>query len=301
MNQDNNDRLREWHDKFAELEIDSPLLHPLYFKKELHIGEDAYGTLKVKKKVLMGVRFASAAGIGGVAASSGAVATTFFPATGIMAALGLGAAVTPVGWIIATAVLSGVAWTVIAKKFDDLGSRRVDEIPTFINTPLDLLAVSIFDLLSPMFVKLASVDGEFDELERNIIAEYFVEYWGYDEKFVKVGIDMASESALTFSEVISNFIEFIRSNPDCNAKVVSQNIMAFLQEIAEASNGVVDCEERALLEAESAFAELQKSRVRQVGETVVEAGGKAAEVGGKAVEQVGEGVKGLFKFRISRS
>ncbi len=274
MERSSNGRLNEWRDKFAELEIDSPLSHPLYFKKELHIGEDAYWSLRTKKKVLMGARFGAAAGIGGAVASSGAVATTFFPATGIMAVLGLGAAVTPVGWIVLSAVLSGVAWTVIAKRFDDFGARRVDEIPKFISTPLDLLAISIFDLLSPMFVKLASVDGEFDELERNAIVSYFVENWGYEEKFVRVSIDMTSESALTFSEVISNFVEFIRSNPDCNAMIVSQNVIAFLQEVAEVSNGIVDREHRALLEAERAFAEWQTPKGYRVGERV----------------------KGLFKF-----
>lgn len=291
MNQDNNDRFQKWHDKFTELEIDSPLSHPLYFKKELHIGEDAYRSLRVRK--ILG-RFAGAAGIGSAVAGSGTVATTFFPATGILAVVGLGAAVTPVGVIVLAGVLSGVAWTVIAKRFDEFGTRRVDEIPKFINTPLDLLAVSIFDLLSPMFVNLASVDGDFDELERNTIISYFVECWGYDEKFVKVGVDMASESALTFGEVIGSFVEFIRSNPDCNAKVVSQNVMAFLHEVAEASNGVVDREQRALIEAERAFAELRKSRVHRVGEQVIE------QAGGKA-KQVGEGVKGLFKSFAPRS
>ena len=301
MTQDNNDRLQKWRDKFAELEIDSPLSHPLYFKRELHIGEDAYRSLRIRKFLLTGGRFVSAAGMGGVVAGSSAVATTFFPATGIMAAVGLGAAVTPVGVIVLAAVLSGVAWTAIAKRFDDFGTRYVDEIPKFINTPLDLLAVSIFDLLSPMFVKLASVDGDFDELERNTIVDYFVEDWGYNKKFVKVGIDMASESALTFDEVIGGFVEFIRANPDCNAKVVSQNVMAFLQEVADASNGVVDREQRALLAAESAFAELQESRVHQVGEQVGERVGRGVrKVGGKA-KQVGEEVKGLFKSHAPRS
>ncbi|MXZ26595.1 MAG: hypothetical protein F4Y80_17385 [Caldilineaceae bacterium SB0665_bin_21] len=301
MIQDNNDRLQKWHARFSELDIDSPLSHPLYFKKELHIGEGAYKSLRIRKNLLTVVRFAGAAGTGGAVAGSGAVATTFFPATGIMAAVGLGAAVTPVGVIVLAAVLSGVAWTVIAKRFDDFGTRRVDEIPKFISTPLDLLAISIFDLLSPMFVKLASVDGDFDELERNTIVNYFVEDWGYDEKFVKVGIDMASESEHTFGEVISSFVEFILSNPDCNAKVVSQNVMVFLQEVAEASNGVVDREQRALLEAKSAFAELQESRVRQVGEQAVEQVGREVKKAGRNAKQVGEGVKGLFKSLTPRS
>lgn len=79
MTQDNNDRLQKWHDKFAELEIDSPLSHPLYFKKELHIGEGAYRSLRIRRILLKGGRFAGAAGIGGAVAGSSAVATTFSP------------------------------------------------------------------------------------------------------------------------------------------------------------------------------------------------------------------------------
>ena len=109
-----------------------------------------------------------------------------------------------------------------------------------------------------MFVKLASVGGEFDGRERKTIIDYFVECWGYDKKFVRAGIDMAGESALAFSGVVGNFVEFIRSNPDCNESIVSQNAKAFRQEIAEAGNGAVDREQRARLEAESAFAEFQK-------------------------------------------
>ena len=81
MIQDNNDRLQKWHDKLAELKIDSPLSHPLYFKRELHIGEDAYRSLRIRKILLTGGRFVSAGGIGSVVAGSGTVATTFFPAT----------------------------------------------------------------------------------------------------------------------------------------------------------------------------------------------------------------------------
>ena len=87
-----NARLQSWHDLFAELEIDSPLSHPLCFKKELHIGEKAYKSLRIKKRVFELLKPLGAAGVGATVAGSSAVATTFFPA-GILGALGLATAV----------------------------------------------------------------------------------------------------------------------------------------------------------------------------------------------------------------
>ena len=245
-------RLGSWHDRFAELRIDSPLSHPVYFKKELHIGQAAYRSLRIKKRVFELLRPLGAAGVGATVAGSSAVATTFFPA-GILGALGLATAATPIGWVIGTAVFSGAAWTFVARKLDSLTSNRVVEIPRFINTPLDLLAVSIFDLVCSLAVKLATIDGEFHARERVRIARYFVETWGYDERFVKLAIEMVSESELGFSDLVENLVEFTRSNPDCNAPAISQNILAFLREVAEASGGVSESERRALLEAETSF------------------------------------------------
>ena len=160
MVRDSTDRLQSWHDRFARLGIDSPLSHPLYFKKELHIGEDVYKSLRVKKKLLKLLNTLGAAGGGATIASSSTVAATFFPA-GILGALGLAAATTPIGWVIGTAVFSGVAWKLINDRLDSLYAIRVIEIPKFVNTPLDLLAVSIFDLICSLAVKLAAIDGEF--------------------------------------------------------------------------------------------------------------------------------------------
>ena len=193
-----------------------------------------------------------AAGVGATVAGSSAVATTFFPA-GILGALGLATAATPIGWVIGTAVFSGAAWTLISGKLDSLSSNRVVEIPKFINTPLDLLAVSIFDLVCSLAVRLAAIDGEFHERERVRIVRYFVDTWGYDERFVKLAIDMANESDLGFKDLVKNLVDFTRSNPDCNAPAISQNVLGFLQEVAEASDGIRASERHALLEAEKAF------------------------------------------------
>ncbi|MCY4670161.1 MAG: TerB family tellurite resistance protein [Rhodococcus sp.] len=262
MIRDDADRLRRWHDRLAELGVDSPLSHPICFKKELHIGARAYRSLTVKKRVLSVVRPLGAAGVGASVASSSVVATAFFPA-GILGALGLATAATPIGWVIGTAVFSGAAWTLVSKKLDDLSSNRVVEIPKFINTPLDLLAVSIIDLICSLAVKLAAIDGEYHERERVRIARYFVEDWGYDERFVKLAIDMVNESDLGFNDLVKNLVDFTRSNPDCHAPAIRQNVLAFLHEVAEASDGIRESERHALLEAEKAFTP-EKSRFTAV-------------------------------------
>lgn len=252
MSRDDPNRLRSWQDRFSELGIDAPLSHPACFKQALHIGEDAYKSLTIKRKSLRLLGPLGAAGAGAAVASSPVVATTFFGG-GILVWLGIATAATPIGWVIASAVLSGTAWAGITRMLDDLSSKRVDQVPRFINTPLDLLAVSIFDLICPLAVKLAAVDGEIDEQERAEIVRYFVATWGYDEGFVKVAVDMVSECEYTFDDLVRNLVKFTRSNPDCDAQAISQNVLAFLNDVAEASNGTGRSERNALLEAEQAF------------------------------------------------
>ena len=257
MSRDDLDRLQSWHDRFSQLGIDAPLSHPACFKQALHIGEDAYKSLTIKRRSLRLLGPLAAAGAGAAVASSPVVATTFFSGGGMLGVIlgwfGITTAATPIGWVIATAVLSGTAWAGIARMLDGLSSKRVDQIPRFINTPLDLLAISIFDLICPLAVKLAAVDGEIHEQERAEIARYFVATWGYDEEFVKIAIDMVSEYEDTFDDLVRDLVEFTRANQDCDAQAISRNVLAFLNDVAEASNGIGESERIALLETEKAL------------------------------------------------
>ena len=97
------------------------------------------------------------------------------------------------------------------------------------------------------------MDGEIHEQERAEIARYFVRTWGYHEEFVQVAVDMVSECEYTFDDLVRNLVEFTRSNPDCDPQAISRNVLAFLNDVAEASNGIGESERNALLEAEEAF------------------------------------------------
>jgi hypothetical protein len=146
--------------------VESIIEQPLKFKAKLAIGEDAYSSLRVKNKV---VEFWDALGVATTAATianSSAVASAFFAPSGLLAAIGIGTAVTPIGWVIAAGVVTGGAWVGITRYVKNITPSRVTVIPDFINTPMDVLALALFDLITPLVLKVAIVDGEIHSSER---------------------------------------------------------------------------------------------------------------------------------------
>jgi len=114
-------------------------------------------------------------------------------------------------------------------------------IPKFINTPLDVLALGLFDLLAPLALKVASVEGHIEDAGRKHIHDYFVNEWGYDPKFVGEGIKYTESNLDKFSiKVLSKTLaKFASENPDCNFKVMSAEILGFLRNMA-VTDGRID-------------------------------------------------------------
>jgi hypothetical protein len=117
----------------------------------------------------------------------------------------------------------------------------VTVIPKFINTPLDVLALGLFDLLAPLALKVSAVDGNFDDVKRKLVHDYFVKQWGYDPCFVAEGIKYTESRINEFSikRLAQTLAEFTRKNPDCNFKIMSLEILGFLSNIV-AVDGKLD-------------------------------------------------------------
>lgn len=145
------------------------------FKIKLGIGEEAYTSLKMAKSLQLLWEVKGAASAGAAAAASPAVATAFFGGGGgFLSALGFGAAAaTPVGWIMAATVVSGGAYYGAMRLASSYSSSRVETIPKFINTPIDFLGATLFDMLSGLALKVADFAGEIDDNERSAIVGYF--------------------------------------------------------------------------------------------------------------------------------
>ena len=120
-------------------DIDRIVAEPLKFKIKLAIGEDAYTSLKVTNAVVQVWDVAGVATTAAVVAKSSVVASTFFAPSGLLAAIGIGTAVTPIGWVIAAGVVTGGAWFSVTRHLKKATASKLTVVPNFINTPLDVL------------------------------------------------------------------------------------------------------------------------------------------------------------------
>ncbi|WP_417549390.1 TerB family tellurite resistance protein [Methylophaga sp.] len=234
---------KQW---FANTE--SIIDEPLKFKAKLAIGEDAYSSLKLKNSVFevwdsAGVAFSAAA-----LAKTSTVASTFFVPSGILGAIGIGTAVTPIGWIIAAGAVAGGTWLGLARYIKGQTNSKVTIIPNFINTPIDVLAIALFDLIPPLALKVAQIDGHIDEVERKAIRNYFVKEWGYNPGFVDEALSFSESrlDSLSIKELAQTLGEFKKVNKDCNYNAMSKEIIKFLTDVMESDGRVDEREEMAI-------------------------------------------------------
>jgi len=256
---DNKDQIDWFQD------IEAIVSAPLNFKAKLAIGEDAYTSLKVKNAVVQVWDVAGVATSAVVVAKSSVVASTFFAPTGFLAALGIGTAVTPIGWVIAAGVVTGGAWFGITRHLKSASASRVTVVPNFITTPLDVLALGLFDLLAPLAMKVAEVDGSIEASKRTLIRDYFIKEWGYDPKFVVAGTNYIESTLdqLSIKNLAQTMAEFASENRDCNFKLMSGEILGFLRNIVEVEGQLDQQDEIAIEKIESIFSSANKFSVRR--------------------------------------
>jgi uncharacterized tellurite resistance protein B-like protein len=246
-------------------DIETIISAPLSFKAKLAIGEDAYTALRVKNAVVQAWDVAGVATTAAVVAKSSVVASTFFAPTGFLAALGFGTAVTPIGWVIAAGVVTGGAWFGITRHLKSASANRITVVPNFINTPLDVLALGLFDLLAPLALKVAEVDGRIEESKRTLIRQYFTTEWGYDPKFVDAGTNYIESTLdeLSIKQLAQIMAEFASENRDCNFKLMSREILGFLRNIAEVDGGLNQQDEAGIAKIETIFESATRFSVRK--------------------------------------
>lgn len=229
--------------------VDKVVADDIRFKLKLGIGSDAYKSMKVGKRLQELWDVGGVAATGGTAAASSLVATTFFAPTGWLAAIGLGgAAITPVGWIVAAATVSGAAYYGVTRLFRGYAEDRIQTIPRFINTPIDLLGANLVDLIAPLAVKIAQIDADYDPRERAVIVSYFTDEWGLDLDYTKAAIKTIEENMTDqkLDALVVALAEFKTQNPDCNYDHMCSGLMTFLREVAEADNRLDERETMAL-------------------------------------------------------
>ena len=239
-------------------DVDEVLADSIRFKIKLDIGEEAYASLRLKRYVLDSVDASNGVVTGIAVAKSSAIATTFFAPTGFWAAIGVGAAATPVGWAIAAGAVGAGLSLIVGKYVVRGSSSRVKTIPEFINTPLDVLALGLFDMIATLGIKIAAVDGKICDSEISYIKSYFIDEWGYSEAFVSGGLALIlkKHDQFTIKEITVRLAEFKKQNPDCNYNSMAKEVLAFVNYVAQADGFFDEREEMAIERIESIFKEV---------------------------------------------
>lgn len=229
----------------------------LRFKRKLAIGEDAYTSLKVGRALSTIWDVGGVAATGAGVASSSAVASTFFASSGILARIGIGAAVTttPIGWVIAAAVVSGGVYYGVTRAIGRYAKSRVEVIPRFINSPIDQLGAALLDMMGTLALKVANIDGVIDPTERAAMRDYFIMEWGFDPAYTERALALLEENALShpLKQTTSAIGRFVKDHPDCNAQAFYAELIALLREIAEADGKLDEREELAIDAFERVF------------------------------------------------
>lgn len=273
---------------FDDAGLERVVADPLRFKQQLRIGEDAFKLLRAKKQLYALYETAGAAGTGAAIAGSSAVAGTFFAPTGLTAMLGLATAATPVGWIVAAAVVAGGGYYGANRWFSDKTGAFVDTIPKYINTPIDVLGAALIDLLGSLALRVAAIDGRIDPTERECILEHFVKDWGFDPTYAARALDVLAPhaDATRVKTLAHGLAQFQAANPDCNAPAMQAELMRFLRELVMA-DGVLDEREELALEAiERVLDDQNRLTLSKAGEGLADISKAAGSVAAEAASAI---------------
>lgn len=254
---------------------------PLRFKAKLAIGENAYASLRMINRTREIWDVLGAAGAGAALTKAGA--------------LGLGAAATPIGWVALGALASGGACYGLYRWLGNTKGSRVIEIPKFLNTPLDTLGLALFDLIAPLALRLAAVDGAIEPAERAALVAHLVDEWGLDAVFVERAVAQIEPGILqgSIEEMATELSVFLHANPDCNHTAIAADLGQFLRKLLEAGGPLCAAEEDALARS--------ISLLQQQPETALDkAWGSARAGAGKAAEQLGQSARGAAGWTRER-
>lgn len=235
-------------EKTEKASFDRVISQPLIFKSALGIGEDAYIQLVIERNAAKVWGAVTGGATGAAIAGSSAVAGTFFANSSLLGMLGLGAATTPVGWVVAGGALCALAgWGVVSRVSGKKAS--VSQVPRFINTPLDVLGLGLYEVMVPLAVYVIRSDGDVHENELLTLKEYLIEEWGYDQTFVDQTVLqlLQTDNDIQVEDLIHLFHELISNNPDCDVDTIWVTVSKLLNDLV-AADGIIEDEELAAIE-----------------------------------------------------
>ena len=219
------------------------LCNDFVFKAKLKFSYDAYEYLKKAENLKNFAEVLASATAGGAVAtiawwSSASILTKF--------AIAVGLASVPVSWPVIGIVIGGGSYFGIKKLFNRIKKETVEEIPKFINAPIDLLALNLLDFLMPILAKMITADGYIHPKERKIVVDNLVSNWGYCREFVEIYLNKFLNDPelqdFEYKSVAKSIDEVTKEVKELNRKELIQAILHEVEEVIKA-DGKIDPKE----------------------------------------------------------
>ena len=230
------------------------LVHdPFKFKAKLKIGSKAFGFLSKAENLKEALNVAGSGALG-----AAAVGASWYSGLGTLGTLGmsLGLVSTPVGWIAAAGLGGGAAMYGLNRLIKDQRKDSIEEVPKYINTPLDILAANIMEVLLPPLIHVANSDGHFHHLEREKIISHFSDDWGLSRDQVATKCHEFNEQESDFD--LASWSESMRAlgeSADIDFDALRKDLVETLAELASADGQLDASEEQALQGISAAMAD----------------------------------------------
>ena len=206
--------------------IEKVLERPEKFMRKFEISEDPDSSSRKKKRAAkLIIEILNAAAMG-------------------QALIGILATVVPGGWIVVVGVVGALGHFGINRYASSDGEDRIDVIPRWINSPLDVFAVVLFEFFAPLGFRVANLDGEVTEDEWKRIKNHFVSEWGYSPEFVQKALPgvECNLANLRVAELVTKLIAYQVGNPNYDYHVLSKELTSFLKEVIRADGELHDLE-----------------------------------------------------------
>ena len=239
------------NDELSELfeDVQTVIDNDFQFKRKLDIGDDHFTYLNNAKNLAdFGGSVLGGIGIGG------STAVVWYTSLGVGSKLllGIGLASMPVGWFIGAATLGTAGFFGLKKATDSFFKGAEDElvtkVPKYLNTPLDLIGLSIATLMMPVSIKMGQADGNFCAVEREQVLKYFTDSWGYNSKFISV-LMQAQESKMddfSYKAYAKTLKSVCKQTPELKLDQLSEEILNFQREIILMDGKIHPGEEKEL-------------------------------------------------------
>jgi hypothetical protein len=217
-------------EEFFSREIKSVVADPERFRMKLGIGLKAFKYLSNAKNLGAFMNVAT-----GGSAAAGVAFAGWTASLGTLGQLGLafGLMSTPVGWFAAAGAGGAAACYIVGKLYRKARDSAITEVPNFINSPLDVLAVSICDLVTPVLLKVAHADSNFCGHERDVMRSYFVGEWGICPDYVEglLDYDLARLDGFHWEDLDVVLLEMEQSG-DLKYEVMADELIRIANEVS---------------------------------------------------------------------